>query len=445
MTSSSPAPAALTPERAFHVALLTAALPVVTLPLVWGLAQRFARAPKWGARLLALAVLDTAGAILLLVATFLGGHSEAPAPPAPARVGVELVGAEDGVAIARIWPEGPAARAGLEAGDVVLAIDGEPVTTAADLIDAFADVEPGVPRTLRVRSAGRAPRDVEVVPRRHLVSPPPRRLGTFEPFEGATCDQALPHAAAELVPLALGVLAVLVAWLLSVARGPLPWPRWGAVALVLGGAPLAGAGVAFGSCRALGGWSAGTTLVGLLGQGATLVVGGGLVLWWLRDELHPVVVGPRLSTGRAIRLAVLYLAAAIARMVLILAVLVALFPELAAGAGEGVRALFSQANDPTGKAMLVLAAVVLAPVGEELVFRGVLLGGLAQRMRPGAALVLSSVLFGLFHVSSHGAAAVMPAILGLIFGWAKLRTGKLTAPMVLHAMNNLAVSLLQLL
>ena len=38
----------------------------------------------------------------------------------------------------------------------------------------------------------------------------------------------------------------------------------------------------------------------------------------------------------------------------------------------------------------------------------------------------------------------MPGLLGLVFGWARLRTGGLTAPIVLHAANNLFVSLLAL-
>jgi membrane protease YdiL (CAAX protease family) len=47
---------------------------------------------------------------------------------------------------------------------------------------------------------------------------------------------------------------------------------------------------------------------------------------------------------------------------------------------------------------LVGAVVVLAPVAEELLFRGLLFGGLATRVGPGAAAVISAVVFGAAHL-----------------------------------------------
>ncbi|MCK9792231.1 trypsin-like peptidase domain-containing protein [Isoptericola sp. 4D.3] len=61
-----------------------------------------------------------------------------------------------------VTPDGPADRAGIRAGDVVLAIDGRPVTTSDALIVAIRARQPGDAVTLRVRSDGDE-RDVRVV------------------------------------------------------------------------------------------------------------------------------------------------------------------------------------------------------------------------------------------------------------------------------------------
>lgn len=63
---------------------------------------------------------------------------------------------------APVTPEGPADLAGIRAGDVILAIDGRPVSQADELIVAIRAKAPGDPVTLRVRT-GDDERDVRVV------------------------------------------------------------------------------------------------------------------------------------------------------------------------------------------------------------------------------------------------------------------------------------------
>ena len=84
--------------------------------------------------------------------------------------------------------------------------------------------------------------------------------------------------------------------------------------------------------------------------------------------------------------------------------------------------------------LLGFAAVVLAPVVEELLFRGVFYTFLKQRGFPGLALWGTSILFGIIHLNLG---ALVPLIcLALI--WTRLyeRTGNLLAPITAHVMFN---------
>ncbi len=62
----------------------------------------------------------------------------------------------DGALITMVEPDGPAARAGLQAGDVVLAVDGKPVAESADLLGTVAGMRAGRQTDLLVWRAGRA-------------------------------------------------------------------------------------------------------------------------------------------------------------------------------------------------------------------------------------------------------------------------------------------------
>ncbi|MFT5531533.1 MAG: S1-C subfamily serine protease [Candidatus Poriferisodalaceae bacterium] len=60
-------------------------------------------------------------------------------------------GYEDGVAVRDIDPSGPAAAAGLEIDDIIVAIDGQPVTSMAELVVTARLLEPGTPAQLTVQ------------------------------------------------------------------------------------------------------------------------------------------------------------------------------------------------------------------------------------------------------------------------------------------------------
>jgi membrane protease YdiL (CAAX protease family) len=90
--------------------------------------------------------------------------------------------------------------------------------------------------------------------------------------------------------------------------------------------------------------------------------------------------------------------------------------------------------------------VLVAPIYEELIFRGWILGRLARRGGNGLALAVSSLLFGLLHLRlvfwlEPGALAVNMAsaalLTGPLFAWVTLRTRSLWPAVVLHYVNNL--------
>lgn len=98
------------------------------------------------------------------------------------------------------------------------------------------------------------------------------------------------------------------------------------------------------------------------------------------------------------------------------------------------------AKAPPGlRVLLALAGIGVAPFVEELVFRGVLLSGLASRMRVGWAIVVSALIFGCAHLPDFKFVwYAIPALvlLGLVLGWLRVKTRSLWPSITLHASYN---------
>jgi membrane protease YdiL (CAAX protease family) len=88
-----------------------------------------------------------------------------------------------------------------------------------------------------------------------------------------------------------------------------------------------------------------------------------------------------------------------------------------------------------GKLAIVGAAVLGAPMAEEMIFRGVLFPVFLRRMKwPGAALLVGA-LFAIMHF--HLPAFVPLMALGAVFSLAMLATGSVLTSIVMHALFNL--------
>ena len=87
-----------------------------------------------------------------------------------------------------------------------------------------------------------------------------------------------------------------------------------------------------------------------------------------------------------------------------------------------------------GIALLVLLAVVFAPIFEEIFFRGFLFRGLANSWGWIAGALLSAVAFGAAHMQLS---VMIPlAALGFLLAWVYKRTGSLWTSIALHAVFN---------
>jgi membrane protease YdiL (CAAX protease family) len=93
--------------------------------------------------------------------------------------------------------------------------------------------------------------------------------------------------------------------------------------------------------------------------------------------------------------------------------------------------IFAELSSPW---WLLLAGIVVAPVVEELFFRGFVYAGLAERYSWRKAAVISSALFALIHLQLT---AIVPIfILGYIFAYLYRRSGSIWPAVLMHVSTN---------
>lgn len=89
--------------------------------------------------------------------------------------------------------------------------------------------------------------------------------------------------------------------------------------------------------------------------------------------------------------------------------------------------------------LLAIALGVIAPLVEETIFRGFLLPGLAHSvLRATGALLFTSLSWALLHAQYQPFYLIQIVILGVVFGWLRLKSGSTLLTIVLHGLLNLA-------
>lgn len=85
------------------------------------------------------------------------------------------------------------------------------------------------------------------------------------------------------------------------------------------------------------------------------------------------------------------------------------------------------------KVLLFLVLIILAPIAEELYFRGYLLNKLSSKKNLACAIIFSSLLFSILHINSF----ILPQFFGGIFySLVYIKTRKLIIPIILHSLHN---------
>jgi hypothetical protein len=103
-------------------------------------------------------------------------------------------------------------------------------------------------------------------------------------------------------------------------------------------------------------------------------------------------------------------------------------------------------GDPTGSwrgrysgadlAIRLAAVPLVYPIVEEFFFRGVFLGVVRRRFGDIAGVLLPALMFGAIHVQYDWRGMLFVFLDGLIFGVARVRTGSVFVPMLLHVLGN---------
>jgi len=111
-------------------------------------------------------------------------------------------------------------------------------------------------------------------------------------------------------------------------------------------------------------------------------------------------------------------------------VLISIFPQSAENTAMTFDVLMKQPF-----ALVVLVMTVMPAIGEELYFRGLIFGSLRHRYSAVWAIVISSVIFGVFHLSL---VKIIPTgMLGACFAYVAYTSGSIYIGMFLHFFNNL--------
>ena len=121
------------------------------------------------------------------------------------------------------------------------------------------------------------------------------------------------------------------------------------------------------------------------------------------------------------------------------------------GTGLSAPIVLPPALSATDLAANVLTAGLIAPIGEELLYRGVIAQAWARQSSARRAILFSAVLFAFAHTLTVGGTSVADAVsvaavafivrlpLGIALGWLWIRRRSLIATIALHAAYNLAI------
>ncbi|MAT45661.1 MAG: hypothetical protein CL609_25295 [Anaerolineaceae bacterium] len=111
-----------------------------------------------------------------------------------------------------------------------------------------------------------------------------------------------------------------------------------------------------------------------------------------------------------------------------------IFPSLLEGTEILQEAFITNNTNLLSQLSTLLLGGVIIPIGEELFFRGFLHNWLRNRLAMWPAILISAFIFSAFHLIPLQALLVFP--MGVMTAWLYEKSHSLTAPIVLHIINN---------
>ena len=459
MTDALPSPAApiapLDPKkpessparRHFHITLASFFLPVLSWPVVFILlSMDLANSAeskderRWAWRTLALFALDVMIFISFLIwhdehhPTNFGRWGPEIGGDSSLRMGVDLDPSDQSGRVRQLMPNGPAARAGLREGDVILEVDGSEVKAPEDIHSLLQEQAPGASRKVRFVRNGQT-MDAAVVP--EVIRKPWNQglLDTWSPDEPYPWKDSL-------IWLCPCIGIAVVGWIVARRRGARRTPVWMMFLFVLAFSEALGVSVILALKTLLGGYSGLGWLLSFMAHTLAVLASTVVCARFDRARIPRESVAPlRSQLGVALR-AIFYLLSGVGRIALVLSSLAG-FLRLDPAIFDPIRYLAGMRLGTQGTVLLVTEAVFLAPIAEEFLFRGFLLPRLSEQLGPAWALGLSSLAFASLHLY-QGVFMIFILFMALILGWTRLRTGSLFVPIALHMLQN-AFSIVRLL
>ena len=169
----------------------------------------------------------------------------------------------------------------------------------------------------------------------------------------------------------------------------------------------------------------------LLGLGALLLLP--VVIQRLPRERLKLVLGiMRRPTLKDVGMAIVYFAIYILTTTLILALVQSSMPHLDLNQRQDVG--FDNVTNIIGLVAAFIALVIMAPVAEELIFRGYLFGNTRPLVGVVASIVITSSLFGLVHGQLN--VGIDVAVLSIFLCLLRIKTGSIWAGIFLHMSKN---------
>ncbi|MCP3933238.1 MAG: CPBP family intramembrane metalloprotease [Bacteroidetes bacterium] len=102
---------------------------------------------------------------------------------------------------------------------------------------------------------------------------------------------------------------------------------------------------------------------------------------------------------------------------------------------ESILEMYQSMFEGINPIVLIIGGVIIGPVCEEIIFRGIILEGFFKKYKPNKAILFSALIFGLIHFQPL---QVIPAFfIGLVLGWIYFKTQSLWVCIGIHVLNNL--------